>query len=344
MEEKEKNFNFWPSFADLMIGLVLILVFLFSIFVFILPLYTNPQALIFITKDLENNEKKLGGVKVELVQEGEIKYSNYSNEEGACIIEKVEQGKYIIEAVLNGYKNDEMEIVINENSEDNPIDIFLTKEEIVTKEPFIDNPLDLEDIPSIQNNVVTSIHDYIIGLNKGIITRTTTEEGDYTIDELIKINDNSLYLKSINYGNYQKLMFSNLILFDRSQAVLSEEGKKILNIISIIIKEPDVKPRIQQIQIHGHADTDQNPGYPNIELAFDRAYSVFKYFTEVLGIDPAEYLISATSYGEYNSVQRSEDIDQIYNMNRLVKEDNNNQKLKDNNRRIEILIFYKKEK
>ncbi|MEK8016137.1 MAG: OmpA family protein [Candidatus Parabeggiatoa sp.] len=97
---------------------------------------------------------------------------------------------------------------------------------------------------------------------------------------------------------------------------------------------------IQEIQIQGHADPQQSRNFSsNLELAAHRAIEVFKHFQK-LGIDPTRHIMSATSFGEYKPVQRQYS-DMAYNNNRL-KRDNNTQKKRKKNRRIEVVLIYRR--
>ena len=126
-------------------------------------------------------------------------------------------------------------------------------------------------------------------------------------------------------------------LFPQDKHGLSETGKQTLTIIGQLLKKQ--LPVIREIQIQGHADTDKSRLYPtNLDLAAFRAIEVFKYLQNEVGIDPAEHLMSATSFGEFKPVQRSDE-DLSYNDLNLIK-DNRTKSLKDRNRRIELLLFY----
>jgi len=97
---------------------------------------------------------------------------------------------------------------------------------------------------------------------------------------------------------------------------------------------------IQEIQIQGHADNQKSKIFSsNLELAAHRAIEVFKHFQE-LGIDPTRHIMSATSFGEYKSVQRKYS-NTYYNSNRL-KRDNNTEKKREKNRRIEVVLIYRR--
>ncbi|MFA4827832.1 MAG: OmpA family protein [Thermodesulfovibrionales bacterium] len=136
----------------------------------------------------------------------------------------------------------------------------------------------------------------------------------------------------------QKISFTDNILFPPDETILSKTGIKTLTIVGKLLKER--LPVIQEIQIQGHADTDKSRLYPsNLDLAALRAIEVFKFLQNEIGIDPSEHLMSATSFGEFKPVQRSDE-NLSYNYSQLTK-DNSTKSLKDKNRRIELLLFYK---
>ena len=137
--------------------------------------------------------------------------------------------------------------------------------------------------------------------------------------------------------NLQRFSFKDRILFPSDEFLLSDDGKKTLDIVGKIFKQQ--LPAIREIQIQGHADTDPTRKHPsNLVLAAQRATEVFEYLQKSVGIDPAEHLMSATSFGEFKPVQRSDD-ESNYNRVKLRKH-NISEELKDQNRRIEILLFY----
>jgi len=92
------------------------------------------------------------------------------------------------------------------------------------------------------------------------------------------------------------------ILFPSGSAVISKEGKKVLDKVVSILK--DLKEK--RIQIEGHTDNLKiaetlKATFPtNWELSTERATEVVRYLQEHGGIDPN--LLSATGYGEYHPV------------------------------------------
>ncbi|MBF0343622.1 MAG: OmpA family protein [Nitrospirae bacterium] len=141
----------------------------------------------------------------------------------------------------------------------------------------------------------------------------------------------------VNDVTLQKISFSDQLLFGRDQYELTEEGKQTLTVVGGLLKSK--LGFIREIQIQGHADTDASRQFKtNLELAGRRAMTVYSFLQSNVGINPAQHLMSATSFGEYKPVTRSE-VDMSYTGKNLM-EDNSTKEKKDKNRRIELLLFY----
>lgn len=135
----------------------------------------------------------------------------------------------------------------------------------------------------------------------------------------------------------QRITFSDKILFQSDdyrlnatgEAALSKVGEAMMGQLAFV----------REIQIQGHADTDRSLRFAsNIELAAKRAITVFEFFQNRVGIDPAEHLMSVTSFGEFKPIRRIGNEKQ-YDQSKLV-EHNITAELKADNRRIELLLFY----
>lgn len=155
----------------------------------------------------------------------------------------------------------------------------------------------------------------------------------------VSIGNNAAYDIVIrNDPTMQQLTFSDHILFESNSYLLNEAGKKALQSVGDALRQQIAA--IQEIQIQGHADTEPTSHFSsNLELAAFRAIEVFQFLQEQCGIDPTRYLMSATSFGEYKPVSRTDD-NMLYNMEQL-KTDNDSELKKSQNRRIEMLLFYK---
>lgn len=175
--------------------------------------------------------------------------------------------------------------------------------------------------------------------------------GEYGVEPKPKETETDTYVISLeNGGNakieikneatLQRYSFSDRILFRPDRYALNEEGKKTLLIVGRQIKSN--LQNFSEIQIQGHADPD-TPGIErsNLHLAALRAIEVFRFLQHEIKINPAKHLMSATSFGEYKPVQRSNK-DRTYTPKKL-KEHNKTKELKSKNRRIEILLIYPSE-
>jgi flagellar motor protein MotB len=134
--------------------------------------------------------------------------------------------------------------------------------------------------------------------------------------------------------NQQRITFSDKILFGQDEIVLNETGKNVLRVVGDNLRS-QLKD-IREIQIQGHADNRPTRYGLNVRLAAERAIAVFEFFRNEVKINPAEKLMSATSFGEYKPVRRGE-ID--YTL-KQIEENNNDDQLRSQNRRIELVLIY----
>ena len=175
--------------------------------------------------------------------------------------------------------------------------------------------------------------------------------GQYDVEPKPKKNETDTYVISLkkeetpiieikNAATLQRYSFSDRILFKRDSYDLNKKGEETLQIVGQQIRKN--LNNFSEIQIQGHADPD-TPGIEpsNLHLAAKRAIEVFTFLQKKIHIDPARHLMSATSFGEYKPVQRS-DKDRTYTPEKL-KEHNKTKELKAKNRRIEILLIYPSE-
>jgi flagellar motor protein MotB len=139
--------------------------------------------------------------------------------------------------------------------------------------------------------------------------------------------------------NSQRITFSDKVLFEPDHTELKPEGEQVLKAVGAKLRAQ--LALIREIQIQGHADTIPSKRYnSNVELAANRAIAVFGFLQDKVGIQPSEHLMSVTSFGEYKSLQRSAD-DKSYNLDKL-QGDNNSDELRRRNRRIELVLIYRR--
>jgi flagellar motor protein MotB len=142
-----------------------------------------------------------------------------------------------------------------------------------------------------------------------------------------------------NELNLQRITFSDKILFSPDDYRLNPTGREVLRVVGAAVKQQ--LSLVREIQIRGHADTDRTSRFPsNVHLASLRSIEVFEFLQDSTGINPAEHLMSATSFGEFSPVQRAED-DLQFDQDKLFKS-NSTPELKSRNRRIELLLIYRR--
>lgn len=189
--------------------------------------------------------------------------------------------------------------------------------------------VNLEQVEKHQMKVIDSI-----AVAYGI---TPTKTGNNNVYEISITQNGSRDIQIRNEPTLQKITFSDKIIFVPNDYTINEKGRAVLKVVGEALKTQ--LPNIREIQIQGHADTDRTNRFPsNTHLAALRAIEVFRYFQEVTGIDPTKQLMSATSFGEFAPVQRAFEPD--YSPEKLNR-DNSTVELKANNRRIELLLFYR---
>ncbi len=140
-----------------------------------------------------------------------------------------------------------------------------------------------------------------------------------------------------NEPTLQRFSFGSHILFAKNGTELTSGGQQVLRSLGASLKKQ--LPIIREIQIQGHADPDLTRSYrSNLDLAAMRAIEVYRFFQNSIGIDPAQYLMSATSFGEFKPVQRLDE--DAYSLKKLNAH-NFTEAQKSQNRRIELLLFYR---
>lgn len=137
----------------------------------------------------------------------------------------------------------------------------------------------------------------------------------------------------------QKITFSDKILFPPDEHELNATGREMLEKVGKVIAVR-MGTQIKEIQIHGHADTSKTIRHgSNMNLAAYRAIAVFDFLKDKVGIRPEVHLMSATTFGDFKPSVRPEEGE--YSKNKR-DEANSSADKRSANRRIELLLFYKK--
>lgn len=146
-----------------------------------------------------------------------------------------------------------------------------------------------------------------------------------------------------NEPTFQQITFSEGVLFPPDEYILNDSGRRVLKSVGGAIKNR--LGSIERIQIEGHADREHTKRHgSNVRLAALRAIEVFGFLQDPKGlnIDPSRHLMSATSFGEFNPVQRAQgEGPSGYDSDRLTQ-DNDTKEKRGRNRRIELLLFYRR--
>lgn len=193
--------------------------------------------------------------------------------------------------------------------------------------------IDLSHVENNQKQVIESI-----AYAFGVAAKEAKDSENMFIISTNSRDRGNIYIK--NEPTVQKITFSSNILFPPDMIELNQKGRDALRKVGRILTRNLERGLIREIQIQGHADPTPSRLYgTNMQLAAMRAISVFNFLKDELNIDPAENLMSTTSFGEYKPVQRSED-EKLYNKS-FLQHHNRSPELKERNRRIELLIFYR---
>lgn len=174
------------------------------------------------------------------------------------------------------------------------------------------------------------------GINKQYKVLTLSDRDGTDINKEMTNHPADVYI--INKLDRQTITFSDKVLFDSGQSDIKPAGYEILNVVGPILANN--LDNIGEIQIQGHADISFEDDF-NLQLAANRAIAVYKFLQVNVGIDPSQYLMSATSFGKYKPVGREAGSE--YNYEKL-QEANSDEALMARNRRIEIVLFYKNQK
>lgn len=179
---------------------------------------------------------------------------------------------------------------------------------------------------AIQNQIQKNVD------NKYTINIITDKSNFDTNEEIRKTKSD---ITIINKLDRQTITFSDKILFDSGMSELKPEGYEILALVGPVILNN--LENISEVQIQGHADIVNTDEF-NLKLASFRAIAVYKFLQNKVGINPADHLLSISSFGKYKPVGRESGYE--FNEKKLYLA-NASDELKAKNRRIEIVLFYK---
>lgn len=199
------------------------------------------------------------------------------------------------------------------------------------------NTVNLKQVEDNQSKMVNSIAESY--KTKPVLLKSDDQLKRYLYG-ISTTNTNAHDIKVQNELNVQRITFSDKLLFRPDETVINASGQEVLSVVGKILTSQ--LQLIKEIQIEGHADIQRSGRFrTNTELAAMRAIAVFEYLQKNVGIDPNEKLMSVTSFGEFKSVQRGENEEADYSSNQLIA-DNADENLRSFNRRIEIVLIYRR--
>ena len=173
-------------------------------------------------------------------------------------------------------------------------------------------------------------------------------------DELENNSDKDVII--VTDLNKQVISFNEAVLFSEGRYKLLPRGAEDLDKLGPVIYKN--LPNIAEIRIEAHTDIVDTADF-NLTLGAQRAIEVYNRMTfrnndnpntasePNWKINPAEHLISISSYGKFKPVGRNPGDD--FNMEKLIKanpldKNTESQRIRARNRRIEIIIEYKHRK
>lgn len=200
-------------------------------------------------------------------------------------------------------------------------------------EEFRTGQVDLEEVLANQRDLVDSVAAQFEGAEAYPVGEATyalaiTDRSSRGSPDIVFSNDVTL----------QRITFGSHILFPPDGVELSRDGRELLRRFARGL-ELELE-HLREIHIQGHADPTPTERYDsNLQLAALRAVSVFRALEEY-GVSPFEVVMSATSFGEFLSVERFRS-GRAYSRRQLDR-DNRTRAQKRRNRRIELLLLYRR--
>lgn len=262
---KKETENFWPSFADVMSTIALVMLFLVMI-VFIKN--------IIISIDLDDERDKLNATQQALENKEAILImteEELENKEELLLI--LEEN---LESLQEQYSKAEQEL-----GDKQQIILLLAEKQEELNNIIAINSRELNDLRLKLQNIAVLSADIFERVQKSI--EETMGEYNEAGEKLVVIGDNA------------NLYITESLVFDFASAEVKDEGKQLLAELSIafekILDDPEVREVIDSISVEGHTD-DIGTTESNRELSTERATNVLNH---IMGSNPS----LEEKYGEY---------------------------------------------
>ncbi|MBN2558637.1 MAG: OmpA family protein [Clostridia bacterium] len=247
---KKDSENFWPSFADVMSTIALVMLFLVMI-VFIKN--------IIISIDLDDQRDKLNATQMEL-----------ENQEAILIMTEKELEN-----------RQELIILLEENLESLEDQYSKAEAELGDKQQIIlllvDQKQELDNIIAINTK---ELNDLRIKLQSIAVLRADIFAKVQTSIEETLGEYNEAGEKLVVIGDNANLYITESLVFDFASADVKDEGKSLLRELAIafekILDDPEVRDVIDSISVEGHTDSVGSTDTNRI-LSTERSTNVLNY-------------------------------------------------------------------
>jgi chemotaxis protein MotB len=280
-EFNESSHNFWPSFADVMSALVLVLFFL-MLLTFIQNILTG-DSLKTVRLELSDTELKLSQASVDLenamyeidLAEAELLKLQEEINSAISIIDEKEKALVLSQILI-----DEQNKTIS-----------------LTNASLEEIRIQMQGIALLRMDILKEVQ---VALQQSLSESVTTQDTTVDIGENANIIIGGNFLFEYNSANIN----------DNAKPVLTQLAKAFYD----VLKLSDTKEKIDSIIIAGHTDNIGNNLY-NWELSTLRAQAVVNYLFEINPKLESEYgsYFSAAGFGEHRPI-----VDNITDENRAM--------------------------
>lgn len=247
---KREPENFWPSFADVMSTIALVMLFLVMI-VFVRN--------IIISIDLDDERNKLNATQQEL-----------ANQEAILI------------QTQNELENREELLILLEENIDSLNDQYSKAEKVLGDQQQLiiilaDQKMELDNIIAVNTK---ELNDLRVKLQSIAVLRADIFEKVQTSIEATMGEFNDAGEKLVVIGDNANLYITESLVFDFASSDVKNEGKSLLRELSIafetILDDPEVRGVIDSISVEGHTDAVGSTDANRI-LSTERSTNVLNY-------------------------------------------------------------------
>ena len=247
---KKQQENFWPSFADVMSTVALVLLFLVMI-VFVKN--------IIISINLDDEKEALNATQLEL--ENKIVILTKTEEE----LENLDKLSILLDEQIAALD----EQLTNAEKEKNAMDQIILV--------LADTQTQLENIIAINSVELNDLRMKLqsISVLQASIFETVQKSIESTLGEFNEQGE-----KMVIIGDNANLYITESLVFDSGSSELRSEGKLLLTQLAVafeaILNDEEVRAYIDSISVEGHTDSQGAVSF-NRELSTERATNVLNY-------------------------------------------------------------------